>query len=58
LGTRGEKAVSGTARSWIHYIELRTSEGTQKEHRDIAVAIKRIFAQEFPNVARACGWIE
>lgn len=40
--------MTGTARSWIHYIQLRTKQDTQKEHRDIAEAIKVIFKKEFP----------
>ena len=48
--------MSGTVRSWIHYINLRTEAGTQKEHRDIAEAIKAIFVYEFPNISEALGW--
>jgi thymidylate synthase (FAD) len=40
--------VNGTLRSWIHYIELRAENGTQKEHRDIAKAIGQIIAEVFP----------
>jgi thymidylate synthase (FAD) len=40
--------MNGTLRSWIHYIELRTENGTQKEHRDIAKAIGQIIAEVFP----------
>jgi thymidylate synthase (FAD) len=47
--------ISGTIRSWIHYIELRGSveSGTQKEHREIANLIKEIFCEQFPAVAEA-----
>ena len=45
--------MTGTCRSWIHYIQLRTGEGTQKEHRDVADAAKPIFAGVFPTVAKA-----
>lgn len=45
--------VTGNVRSWIHYLEQRTADGTQKEHRDIALAIKHIFTDKFPNIARA-----
>lgn len=46
----------GSVRSWIHYIELRTGNGTQAEHKDIAFSIKEIFKTEFPTVADALGW--
>jgi len=49
--------MTGTLRSWIHYIELRTKEDTQKEHRDIAIGIKNIFIKEFPVVSEALSWI-
>ncbi len=45
--------MTGNVRSWIHYLEQRTSEGTQTEHRLIALAIKTIFTEQFPNIARA-----
>jgi thymidylate synthase (FAD) len=48
--------MNGTIRSWIHYLELRTDEATQKEHRDIALEIKTIFVGELPIVSRALGW--
>ena len=37
--------MTGNIRSWIHYLELRTGIETQKEHRDIAKEIKKIFNQ-------------
>jgi thymidylate synthase (FAD) len=40
--------MNGTLRSWVHYIELRSANGTQKEHRDIAQACARVIAQVFP----------
>ena len=40
--------VNGTLRSWIHYIELRGANGTQKEHMDIAWAVADVIAQIFP----------
>jgi len=49
--------MNGTVRSWIHYIDLRTANGTQKEHMEIAEAIKQIFCEQFPTVAEAKGWI-
>lgn len=45
--------MHGTLRSWIHYIELRSSNGTQKEHMDIALAAKAIFDSQFPSIAEA-----
>lgn len=45
--------MSGTLRSWIHYIKLRTKEDTQKEHREIAIAAEEILASLFPNVWEA-----
>lgn len=45
--------MTGNVRSWIHYLEQRTSEGTQTEHREIALAIKEIFTEKFPNISRA-----
>ena len=40
--------MNGTLRSWVHYIELRSANGTQKEHMDIAVAIANIISEIFP----------
>jgi thymidylate synthase (FAD) len=48
--------VSGSVRSWIHYITLRSSNGTQKEHMDIAEQCKSIFVSELPMVSEALGW--
>ena len=45
--------MSGTLRSWIHYIDLRTDAATQKEHRQIAEACKALVAEQFPGVAAA-----
>jgi thymidylate synthase (FAD) len=45
--------MNGTLRSWVHYLELRTKQDTQKEHRDIALAIQEILFKEFPNIAEA-----
>jgi thymidylate synthase (FAD) len=43
--------MTGSVRSWIHYLEQRTSDHTQKEHREIAAEISEIFAKEFPQIA-------
>ena len=48
--------MSGSCRSWIHYIDLRSANGTQKEHMDIANACKDIFIEQFPTVSEALGW--
>jgi len=48
--------MSGSCRSWIHYIDLRSAHGTQKEHMDIANACKEIFVEQFPTVAEALEW--
>ena len=56
LGTQTTMYMNGTVRSWIHYINLRTEKNTQKEHRDIANAVKNIFIKEFPNVSEALDW--
>lgn len=45
--------MKGSVRSWIHYLQVRTDRNTQKEHRDIAEAIKTIFVANFPAIAEA-----
>jgi len=45
--------MNGTIRSWIHYIELRSANGTQKEHQDIALKIKNIFTKQLPIISEA-----
>ena len=49
--------MSGSCRSWIHYITLRSANGTQKEHMDIAEACKKIFVEQFPTCAEALEWV-
>lgn len=56
LATPTKLYMSGTTRSWIHYIELRTGHGTQKEHMIIANEIKQIFKYQFPIISEALGW--
>ena len=56
LATPTRIYMTGSCRSWIHYINLRTGHGTQKEHMDIAKECKCIFAGQFPLVAEALGW--
>jgi thymidylate synthase (FAD) len=53
LATPTRLYMSGTVRSWIHYIDLRSANGTQKEHMDIANRCKDIFSEQFPNVSKA-----
>ena len=56
LATPTRIYMSGSVRSWIHYIDLRSGHGTQKEHMDIANACKSIFTKQFPTVAEALNW--
>jgi thymidylate synthase (FAD) len=48
--------MTGSIRSWIHYLDLRCDKDTQKEHRDIANDIKQVFIKEFPVISEALGW--
>tara|TARA_Y100000401_G_scaffold115479_1_gene119281 strand:+ start:1116 stop:1751 length:636 start_codon:yes stop_codon:yes gene_type:complete len=48
--------MSGSVRSWVHYIDLRSANGTQKEHMDLANACKAIFVEQFPVIAQALDW--
>ena len=48
--------MTGTLRSWMHYIELRTGHGTQKEHMEIAEDCKKIFLEEYPIISEAMEW--
>ena len=56
LTTQTTMYMKGSLRSWIHYIELRTEENTQKEHRQIAEKCKKIFVKEFPTISEALKW--
>lgn len=56
LNTSTTLYMNGTVRSWLHYLELRTKEDTQKEHRDIALEIQRIFKEHFPSICEALEW--
>jgi thymidylate synthase (FAD) len=56
LSTQTTMYMSGTIRSWIHYIELRATQDTQKEHRIIAIEIKEILKKHFPNVCETLNW--
>ena len=57
LATPTRMYMSGSVRSWIHYITLRSANGTQKEHMDIAEACKKIFVEQFPTCAEALEWV-
>lgn len=56
LSTKTKMYMSGTIRSWLHFIELRTGEDTQLEHRMIALECKKIFIDQFPLISEAMGW--
>ena len=56
LNTSTTVYMNGTVRSWLHYLEIRCKNDTQKEHRVIADEIKNIFRQTFPNISEAIGW--
>jgi len=56
LATPTKIYMSGSIRSWIHYIELRSANGTQKEHMDIANACKGVFIENFPTIAKSLNW--
>ena len=56
LTTQTTLYMKGSIRSWIHYVLVRATQETQKEHRDIALAIKKILKQHFPDVCKALDW--
>ena len=56
LATPTRIYMTGSCRSWIHYIDLRSAHGTQKEHMDIANDAKRVFCEQFPICAEALEW--
>jgi len=56
LATPTRIYMTGSCRSWIHYIDLRSAHGTQKEHMEIAEACREIFKTQFPAVAEAMEW--
>jgi len=57
LATPTRLYMTGSCRSWIHYIDLRSAHGTQKEHMDIAEECRRIFTEQFPAVSEALEWV-
>ncbi len=56
LATPTRLYMTGSVRSWIHYIDLRSANGTQKEHMDIANAVRDVFVEQFPICAEALEW--
>ena len=56
LATPTRIYMTGSCRSWIHYINLRSAHGTQKEHMDIAESCRKIFVEQFPSVSEALEW--
>jgi len=57
LATPTKLYMTGSCRSWVHYIDLRSAHGTQKEHMVIAEKCRAIFAEQFPSVSEALGWL-
>lgn len=53
IGSPTRMYMAGTLRSWIHYCLVRTEQGTQKEHRQIAIAVWKILSEQCPNIASA-----
>jgi thymidylate synthase (FAD) len=56
LATPTRLYMTGSCRSWIHYIDLRSAHGTQKEHMDLVEEVRSIFIKQFPTVSQALGW--
>ena len=57
LATPTKIYMTGSCRSWVHYINLRSAHGTQKEHMLIANACKEVFVEQFPSVSEALEWV-
>lgn len=55
ITTQTKIYMKGSVRSWIHYLQIRTDEHTQLEHRQIALAILEVFKTNFPNISKALG---
>ena len=56
LATPTRLYMTGSVRSWVHYIDLRSANGTQKEHMDMANAVRDVFVEQFPICAEALEW--
>jgi len=57
LATPTRLYMTGSCRSWIHYINLRSAHGTQKEHMDVVAECRKIFVEQFPAVSEALEWV-
>ena len=57
LATPTRIYMTGSCRSWIHYINLRSAHGTQKEHMELVQEIKSVFKEQFPIVSQALDWV-
>ncbi len=57
LATPTRLYMTGSVRSWIHYIHLRSAHGTQKEHMDLVENIRKVFMKQFPIVSQALDWV-
>ena len=57
LATPTRIYMTGSVRSWVHYIDLRSAHGTQKEHMAVAEGVRSIFSEQFPTVAQALDWV-
>ena len=57
LATPTRIYMTGSVRSWIHYIDLRSAHGTQKEHMVIAEGCRKVFTEQFPAVSEALEWV-
>ena len=56
LATPTRLYMTGSVRSWVHYITLRSAHGTQKEHMDLVENVRSIFKEQFPTVSEALSW--
>jgi len=57
LNTKTTMYMTGSIRSWIHYIQVRTEKSTQLEHREIAEQCKKIFIEQLPETSKALEWV-
>tara|TARA_B100000287_G_scaffold431304_1_gene488310 strand:- start:543 stop:1199 length:657 start_codon:yes stop_codon:yes gene_type:complete len=57
LSTPTRLYMTGSVRSWIHYINLRSAHGTQKEHMDLVENVRKVFVEQFPIVSQALDWV-
>ena len=57
LATPTRLYMTGSCRSWVHYINLRSAHGTQKEHMEIVEACRKVFTEQFPSVSEALEWV-